>query len=197
MKKITSLLLVSMLFCGIAMAQKIKVLNGDVTAFKGKTELNIQYDYSTMGVGKFKNEADYVDKKVSEYNAKEAGKGDAWAEAWVNDRSTRYEPKFEELFEKNTPIELDGSGSSDYTLTFKTTFIEPGFNIGLTKKPASMNGELILTDASGKELVKIAAYACPGSQAMGFDFDSGTRISESYAKCAKSLGKYIAKKGLK
>ena len=33
----------------------------------------------------------------------------------------------------------------------------------------------------------------PGSQAFGMDFDTGTRISESYAKAGKELAKYFEK----
>lgn len=202
MKKLTTFVLISIFFCAASFAQKIKVLEGDVSAFKGKPKLNIKYDYSDMAVGKFKNEEDYVEKKVSEYNEKEAGRGDRWKEAWVNDRANRFEPKFEELFNKygdskHGTVQVVVDNSLDHTLTFKTTFTEPGFNIGVMKKPASINGELILTDSSGEVLVKMAAYGCPGSQFGGYDFDSGTRIAESYAKCAKSLVSYITKKGLK
>ncbi len=62
--------------------------------------MNVEYDYSEFGVGKFVTEQEYLDKKSAEYNAKEAGKGDAWKKAWVEDRKYRYEPKFEELFNK-------------------------------------------------------------------------------------------------
>ncbi len=34
----------------------------------------------------------------------------------------------------------------------------------------------------------------PGSQAMGFDYDTGTRIAEAYAKGAKMLAGFISKK---
>lgn len=203
MKKSIPMMLFVLLFAiSSTFAQKIKVLAGDVTAFKGKEVVNIEYDYSKMSVGKFKNEEDYIEKKVKEYNEKEAGKGDKWAQAWVDDRGNRFEPKFEELFNKYASgktggVALEKHGDNEYTLTFKTTFTEPGFNIGMMKKPASINGELILTDSNGKELVKMAAYGCPGSQFGGFDFDTGTRIAESYAKCAKSLASYIVKKGLK
>lgn len=202
MKKLTTILIISFFFSAAVFGQKIKVLKGDVTTFKGKDVVNIEYDYSNMSVGKFKNEEDYVAKKVKEYNEDEPGRGDKWAQAWVDDRGNRFEPKFEELFNKYASgktggVALEKFGDNEYTLTFKTTFTEPGFNIGVMKKPASINGELILTDSDGKELVKMGAYGCPGSQFGGFDFDSGTRIAESYAKCAKSLASYIVKKGLK
>lgn len=51
-----------------------------------------------MGVGKFKDEADFVNKKKSEYNKKENGRGDKWEKSWIADRELRYQPHFEELF---------------------------------------------------------------------------------------------------
>jgi hypothetical protein len=33
----------------------------------------------------------------------------------------------------------------------------------------------------------------PGAQAMGFDYDTGTRIAESYAKGGKMLAGFITK----
>lgn len=196
------ILMAVLFFSGTAFAQKIKVLKGDVSAFKGKELVNIEYDYSSMGVGKFKKEEDYIAKKVKEYNEDEPGRGDNWAESWVADRGNRFEPKFEELFNKHAEgksgsVILVKHGDNDHTVTFKTTYTEPGFNIGVMKKPASINGELILTDSSGKELLKMAIFGCPGSQFAGMDFDTGTRLAESYAKCGKELAKYIAKKGLK
>jgi len=34
---------------------------------------------------------------------------------------------------------------------------------------------------------------CPGMDAMGYDFDTGVRIQESYAKLGKALSAYILK----
>ncbi len=46
--------------------------------FQDQKTVNVQYDYSEFGVGKFATEKEYLDKKSAEYNAKEAGKGDDW-----------------------------------------------------------------------------------------------------------------------
>lgn len=55
--------------------------SGSIDAVKSEKKVNIQYDYSSFGVGKFKTEAEYVDAKVKEYNEKEPGKGDKFKKA--------------------------------------------------------------------------------------------------------------------
>ncbi len=184
-----AVLLISMTSFG----QKIKVDSGKLKALEGITDLKIEYDYSNLGVGKFEVEADYIEKKVADMNEKEAGEGDNWKEAWFNDRPTRYEPKFEELF--SNYAEFINSGQeveSDYIMNVHTTFIEPGFNVGVARKPASINLEISFSKG-GEELVHIQILKSPGGGAMGYDFDAGFRIAEAYAKAAKSLGKYMTK----
>ena len=71
-------------------AQRVKLAEGDLKPLAGQKEINLEFVYSDMKVGKM-SEADYVKKKKDEYNKKEAGKGDAWEKAWMEDRETRYE----------------------------------------------------------------------------------------------------------
>jgi len=177
-------------------AQKIKVDSGSIDAVKSEKKVNIQYDYSSFGVGKFKTEAEYVDKKVSEYNEKEPGKGDKFKEGWEKARADRYQPKFEELI--NDILAKSGAKYGDnpeakYTLIVKTTFIEPGFNIGVMKQAAYVSFEYIFVETANPSTVvaKLSQQKVPGSQMMGYDYDAGTRIAESYAKGGKMLGKLL------
>ena len=103
MKKILGILVIQALISGLCLnAQKIKFEKGSLDFLKGQKSLLVTFDYSNMGVGKFEKEEDYIAKKTADYNNSEAGKGDKWAEAWKNDRATRYEPKFETLFNEYT-----------------------------------------------------------------------------------------------
>src|SRR5882757_8626328 len=102
-------------------AQKINILEGDLTPLKGEKNINTEFTYENMSVGKFKTEAEYVTKKTDEYNKKEAGKGDKWAQDWVGDRTGNFDRKFNELFEKYSNIIVAGSKkSAKYTLIYKT-----------------------------------------------------------------------------
>ncbi|MFH0866405.1 MAG: hypothetical protein V1904_09420, partial [Bacteroidota bacterium] len=177
---------------------KIKVVTGDLNFLKGEKMVNVQYDFSEMKVGGF-DEEDYVSKKVEEKNKKEAGSGDKWKEAWENDKTTKFEPKFEELMNKyllddSITVGQDTSGTN-YTVILKTTFLEPGYNVGVSKKPAYINVDIIFVANSDptKNLTKLVMTNVLGQGAMGYDYDTGYRISEAYAKCGKSLAAYIDK----
>ena len=182
-----------------AFAQKIKLVSGDLSFLKGQKELNIEYDFSNLAVGKFKTEAEYKEKRIKELNAKEAGKGDTWSQSWENDKTGRFPSKFEELFSKGLSefgyACSQNNENATYKLIVKTTFIEPGYNIGVSKMPASVNFEYIFVDASNptKVLAKLTQESVPGAQFAGADFDTGTRISESYAKGGKMLAAFLAK----
>lgn len=198
--KIWTLLSVAIIFSGVVNAQKIKLVSGNLDFLKGQKVLNVEYNYDGMSVGKFKNEADYIAKKVNNYNEDEPGKGDKWRENWFNDRAKRYQPNFEELINKYLEncgvVVRPDSKDAKYTLILKTTFTEPGFNIGISRKPALINVKVIFiqTDEPEKELAIIGITKCPGRGAGGYDFDVAYRIEEAYAKCGKELGKYLLKK---
>ncbi len=203
MKKAIFLIPVFLFFFTVD-AQKITVKSGDLSFLKGVTELNVDYDYSEMAVGKFKTEEAYIEKKKNEYNEDEPGKGDRWEEEWHADKENTYHRKFEELFNvimfgHNSGMKTGSYPSADYTMVLKTTFLEPGFNIGISRKDASINVviEFIKTDEPENILAVMTMDKVPGRGAMGGDFDTEYRIGEAYAKCGKELAEYLWKKVLK
>lgn len=193
MNRILLLCVAVLIAGGTTFGQKIKVLSGGMSALKGVTALKIEYNYSGLGVGDFEVEDDYINKKVAELNEKEAGRGDDWKVKWFEDRPTRFEPKFEELFSKYAEsIESGQNVDSDITMNIHTIFMEPGFNVGVMRRPAFINLEVTFTKGD-EELVVLSVFKAPGADAFGYDFDTGYRISEAYAKAGKSLGKYLIK----
>ena len=203
--KIVKTIFVALLLLSVTtlQAQKIKVTQGDLGFIKGQSAILLEYDYSDMAVGKFDKEADYIAKKVPEYNEAEAGKGDQWAINWVADRDERFHPKFEELLTSYTAKSgcnfAQGNNDAKYTLILKTVFTEPGFNIGVMRKDAMINVEIRFVETGNPEnlIALITMTNVPGRGAMGNDYDTGFRISEAYAKCGKSLGAFLMKKGFK
>ena len=203
--KILKTVLAALLVLGVTavQAQKIKVTKGDLNFLTGQATILLEYDYSDMAVGKFDKEEDYIAKKVPEYNEMEAGKGDKWAENWVADRDVRFHPKFEELINNYTSKAncnfAQTNSDALYTLILKTTFTEPGFNIGVVRKDAMINVEVKFVETANPEniLAIITMTNVPGRGAMGNDYDTGFRISEAYAKCGKSLGAFLVKKAFK
>lgn len=180
-------------------AQKIKLDSGNLKALKGQKEFNIVYEYDDMQVGKFDSEEAYIEERVTKLNDKEAGSGDKWKEGWFADREGRYHPKFEELLNVN----LDKASASannagaKYTIVLKTVFTEPGFNVGVARKNASINVVIHFVESGTDNIIGVMTMdKIPGRGGMGYDFDTGFRIQEAYAKCGKELGKYLSKKVL-
>ena len=174
-------------------AQRIKTVDGDFSVLQDQQKINTEFTYDNMKVGKYDKEADYVADKTASLNKKEPGRGDTWAKAWVTDRNERFEPKFNELFEKSSG--LSTSKDAKYTLIFKTISTEPGFNIGITRKNAEINAEVLLVETANKDKVvaKATVQKAVGRTFGGYDFDTGERISEAYADARKALGKYVKK----
>jgi hypothetical protein len=198
LKNLLCLAVVVLFVVNSAQAQKIILVSGNGSVIKSEKKLNLEYDYSEFGVGKYPKEEDYVNDKVKEYNSKEPGKGDKWHEAWVGARAMRYQPKFEELINKGLEkkgMQVGNNPDAKYTLKVKTTFLEPGFNVGVMKRPAAVSFKYIFFETANPENI-VAVYTqntVPGSQFGGYDFDVGTRVAESYAKAGKMLAALIAK----
>lgn len=175
-------------------AAPMSALNsGDISALNDVRKVNIVYTYNDMGVGAFRKEEDYLAKKCEEImKKKDASACEKFKKDWVDARKSRFEPKFEALFNKYGPkiAVMDGtnySSNNDVTLEIHTVFVEPGYNIGISKRPAFVDFECIFKDKSGKSLCVIFIKNAVGSQAMGYDFDVNSRVVESYSAAAKML----------
>ncbi len=178
-----------------AMAQRVEMMEGNFDALKGVRKMNVKYDYSEMEVGK-KKEKDFVADKTETYNGKEPGKGDKWAKDWVADREARFEPRLEDEFNKMGDIKIGHYPNEKYTLIFKTVYTEPGFNVGVMRKNAYIDGQAWIVETSNpdKAIVKLEINNCPGRTFMGMDYDTGERIQEAYAMAGKGLARYFGKK---
>ncbi len=172
-------------------AQRIKTTDGDLSVLKNETSINIEFTYDNMSVGKYNKESEYLEKKKSEYNSKEPGRGDRWVKNWVADRKANFEPKFIELFEKTSGMTV--KSDAKYTLIFHTTSTEPGYYIYVSKKNAEIDAEVTIVETvdRSKKVAVITVNNAPGRTFSGEDWATGDRISESYAVAGKKLGKYI------
>src|SRR5690606_10163736 len=141
-------LAVALFLSVVANAQKVRMMDGSLDALKGVSKINAQFDYSKMGVGKFATEEEYIEKKKGDYNKKEAGRGDEWERSWVADRKNRFEPQFRELFAKHSDINIGEYPNEKYTIIFKTTYTEPGYNIYVTRKNAEIDGEAWIVETA-------------------------------------------------
>ena len=178
-----------------AFAQKIRLIDGDLNALKGLSGVKTEFTYDNMIIGKDRDESDYISEKKGKFNEKEAGRGDKWEQAWKADRKERFEPQFRELFSKHSGMTTVDE-HSPYTLVFKTTRTEPGFNVGVMRVPAYIDGEAWIVESSNPKnvIAKISILKSPGRDAWGFDFETGVRLQEAYAKAGKELGGFIKSK---
>jgi hypothetical protein len=179
-----------------AAAQKIRLAEGDLSPLAGEKELNVEFDYKDMKVGKM-TETEYVNKKRDEYNKKEAGKGDNWVKAWEDDRETRFEPKFLQSFNQFSGGMTAGPlASAKYTMLVKTTFTEPGYNIVVHRVNAQINLDATIVETANRSKVvaKITVEKSPGGAWFDNDFDTGQRITEAYNNAGMSLAGFIRSK---
>jgi len=80
-------------------------------------------------------------------------------------------------------------------LQVNTDFTEPGFNVYAVKKRAKIDLTVrVIENATKKEIATIEIKNSPGRDVMGYDYDTGSRIQEAYAKAGKELGKLFNKK---
>ncbi|MFC4686497.1 hypothetical protein ACFO4P_06060 [Epilithonimonas pallida] len=178
-------------------AQKMKVTSGSFAALKGITLYDVTFDYSNLKVDKFKTEEDFLKDKMKK--REEKGTDDDFKKSWFADREDRYEPKFIESFNKREPsIQVGKNNGAPYVMTVKTTWIYPGYNVGAWRQDSKINTTITISDKANpdKILLTVDYSDVPGGGAFGNDYNSGYRISESYAKLAKELAADI-KKGKK
>jgi hypothetical protein len=190
----TAMLLAFVALSSTSIAQKLKLTQGDLAALKDAQEMNFEFTYDNMSVGKFDTEKEYLDKKTAEYNKKEDGRGDTWAKNWVADRQSRFEPKFIELFTKSSG--MTENKAAKYTLIFKTKFTEPGYNIVISRKNAKIDADAVIVETANKSnvIATITVDNALGRTFGGYDYDTGLRIGEAYADAGKALGQFIKKK---
>ncbi|MBT1685714.1 hypothetical protein [Dawidia soli] len=177
-------------------AQKIKIVEGSLAPLKGQKSLNTEFTYDNMTIGKDGlPEQEYVSKRKGELNTKEAGRGDKFEQKWVDDRQERFAPQFRELFTKHAALTTSVDEKAPYTLIFHTTRTEPGWNVGVMRVPAFIDGEATIVETANKSKViaRITVVKSPGRDAWGFDYETGARLQESYAKAGKELGQLLVK----
>jgi len=194
MKKLV-ILLTLMVICFASFGQSIKRTSGSLSFLKSVNVIGVTFTYDNMRVGKLAEE-EYVSKKMSEYNKKRDGLGDEWKVSWIGDRESKFEPKFLELFSKyigDKDLLVNNSGS-EYEIVVNADFIEPGFNVGVARKNASIDLTCrFIKKTDGSEIAVIIVKDASANNFWGGDFDIGFRVQESFAKAGRELAKFMIK----
>jgi hypothetical protein len=213
MKHLKCLTLLSfiLLIAGRGFGQKVKLEEGDLSPLKTEKTLAFAFTYDSMLIGSSghghppgpphppgpghshgeQTEAEYVAKHTEDYNKKSPGKGDEWAKAWKDDRETLYEPGFIKEFEKYGGLQPDPK--SKFTLIFKTTNTEPGFNIGFMRHNAEISGVAWIVETANRShvIAKISVTNSPGGSFFENDYATDERISTAYSEAGRGLGYFI------
>jgi|GEM_PF-3940627 len=193
MKKINiiTVTLISLLIfaaCGSMVAYK----KGDNTKgyLQGVKTINVKFDYSKTAVGKFSSQQEYIAKKEADGKV-------GFGEKWETQKTTVFIPKFESLINKYTKdkgLEIGTKVEGDLNMVVYVTHIEPGWNIGISRRNATINLEIEIFKKGETEPVVIYGMKnVPGGGAAGFDFDAGYRIGQCFAKAGKELGAFFSK----
>lgn len=192
------ILLFAIVIPQLLIAQKIKVVSGDFSMLKEVKSYYVTFDYSDMAVGKYDTEAEYVEYQKSEAVEREDDP-DAWEEEWINNREEKFHPRFFALFNEVYAIKgvsaTPEKGDQKFEMSIHTTFLEPGFNVGVMRKPAFINVEITIFEIDSPDnKIVITMDAVPGRDAGGYDFAVADRVSEAYEKCGKEMAKLLLKK---
>jgi len=194
MKPIKILSIAVLSFCSFTgFAQEVDLTKGDLSVLNGEITINIEVTFEKMSVGDFSKEADYIKKRVEELNAKEPGSGDKWLIEWEEQKKNYFGDKFILGFTKQN--KLTYSRDAKYTLIFNTKALEPGYQVGISKRNAGIDGTvtLIETGKPEKKLAVLYVERAPETKWRGAAFDAKSRIGDAYYMSGQKVGKFIEK----
>jgi hypothetical protein len=197
MKKLLLLMLIAI--SSFAMAQKMKIQEGDLKFLQGQDVVNVVFDYNDVKLMKENiSEQEYVSNRVAELNKKISGNGDIWKKQWERSKEDLWNPKFISIFntvltKEKINTRLKENADSPYTLLVKVKWLYPGWDAGIMKQPAKVTTQLTFVDSKTKKvLCDIESTDAPGDQ-WGSNFSNESRVGEGFAKTGKTLAQKISK----
>lgn len=194
MKK--TVLFPTIIFClqllNLANAQKgADLISGNLDFLLGAKQINAEFTYDEMAVGKYKLESQFIEAKVTELNSQKPGKGDKWLAKWNDEKTRLNEPNFLKLLNKylakNKITAKKENPGCKYTMVVKTKFYEKGWDsyVTIASQSSEIRLEIIFyeTQNRDKELAKMSVNA----------YGSGGAVYSAYATAGKITGKEIYK----
>jgi len=193
------ILIITFLVATVSFAQKMKVNDGNIKNLKGISQFDLVFDYSNLQIPKFKSEEAFLEEKMTMREEKEKGSREKFRKSWFSDRESKYEVKFVESFNKrfkDAKVKVSKENDSEYVMHIHTTKLYAGYNVGVWRHNAEISATITVykKDNPNKIVLKGLYKDVQGLGSMGYDFNSGDRIAECYAKLAKNIAYYIKKK---
>ena len=180
-------------FNPLGFSQEVDITKGELSFLKGETSINIEFTYEKTRVGDFSKEEDYIKSKKNEMNIKEPGSGDTWATKWEEDKLQRFPPKF--ILGFTNISGMTTAKDAKYTLIFNTKMIEPGYQVGVSKRNAGIDGTIMIVETNdhSKILAKLVVEHPEENMWRGAAFDAGSRIADAYYLSGQKVAKFIKK----
>lgn len=197
-------LMVAGLATGCSPFNKVHVRSGSLGVLQNHQVVNLEYRYDGLRVGQYEKESwpeqEHVAKKVAAAEAKKPGGGELWRQAWIGNRASKFEPKFESLLNKQLaqgpqPLQFGRHPDAPCTLIVESQYLEPGWNAAIAARPALLTADAIFVETQnrGNTVARVSLVNMTGMDPMGFAFDEAWRMQESYAKAGKELGILLRK----
>lgn len=180
-------ILFAFLSCTLALAQE-KVTEGSFKSLAGITSYNVVFDYKDIKVYFFNTEEDFLKDKMAK---REGAKAEEFRKKWFNDREALYEPKFIAYFNERMKgkVTVAKNPSAQYTILIKTTWLYPGYNVGIGKEEAKISAVITVYETANPAnvLLKVEYDKSIGIEPTEKSGDPGYRIAGAYEKLAKNF----------
>lgn len=192
MRKIFFVLLVVISYG--ARAQKVTLMDGDVSVLKGQTTIMVLFKYDSMVIETNTPEEDFVRTKKAELELKQPGLGARWEKSWTEDRKWKLEPSFKNMFART--LKISTIGKSQYSFVFHTKRTVPGWNFGvaLVQQESIIDGEAILIDNNdpNKILAKLELKDMDGRGTVAqHAYETGDQIAKAYETAGRELALFV------
>jgi hypothetical protein len=175
-------------------AQKVTLLEGDVSALKGQTTIQVTFTYDSMLIETNTPEQEFIRTKKAELELKQAGLGARWEKSWTEDRKWKLEPAFKNMFART--LKISTIGKSQYAFVFQTNRTVPGWNFGvaLVQQESIIDGEAILIDNSDptKVLARLELKGMDGRGTVAqHAYETGDQIAKAYETAGRELAFFV------
>jgi hypothetical protein len=178
----------------VTQAQKVTLLEGDVTALKGQTTIQVSFTYDSMLIETNTPEEEFVRTKKAELELKQAGLGARWEKAWTEDRKWKLEPAFKNMFART--LKVSTIGKAQYSFVFNTKRTVPGWNFGVAfvQQESIVDGEAILIDTNDptKVLARLELTGMDGRGTVAqHAYETGDQIAKAYETAGRELAYFV------
>ena len=165
------------------------IKSGSIAFLKQETQINLEYDDADMKVGRKAKDSVPTVEFIARENQKQAGHGDSWKLEYDGQRVIEYQPKFQQLLNKqfkqaNIPLEFGVFKDAKYTLILKTKILMTGKPWPPFPYPPKLTADAVFVATNNRStpVALVSLVNVPGQGLWGPD------LSEAYAKTGKDLG---------